>query len=917
MLMKGHKNIIRRDFLSERKQCSRAKTGRGPIKVRVICRSAAAANGGSRCSGGTDGSSEPSDVAPVVRKSSRVRTMNMKENIYPNVCKTNRRPPYYSVGKCPSEVIKEATELKRKKDDAEALLVLKTTRAQAIEAMYRARAELAKANEKVEEAAHQEMAAVKLDKAIQEKQAVLATLEKSISESQAVLEERKDQVRSQKELIRYYEKRNDCTSMANVVDFARLIEGSLCVMKRKHNSTKAKMLVDAIFNGNLLNGAVAAMVKERMRDYIRQLFRPWRIVKSGDVAAVGAFKSSTINALRDVIDEKEEDLFPSVSTVSRVRSMLDRYGSEVIGWRKENTKYGEVFYLHFEKALRHLLRACQLHDLAEKSSVKIALTVDGADLFKGRTHVSTGVKITDERGVHPITKKPLGVTNVDDNAIEFIKVQSQELCCIMIIADALDSRHLYEDVLKEFYDWGDEIRRNGLPASEFGPKLQPFTVLYNNDLKGTWYLCNKGGGCKNKTHFCHLCPCTRHSLTSYNIGDNRCDRCKHRGRTKCYHHDVCDTVNVANLLHDLELQLGAYYERHGKHFHDISKRSKLLTDHMHANRETDKMHIDYVVPPGDNDKKREYANFIARECILRGIRIDVSDNFEDWRAALRLSVAMEKYVAFLENLKKWHEDGRETVPLVEILELLIPCILHLENRVGEKIISCIVKKGLDLYDSGPKEEFLSNLSRTFQTKVFGTEASPSQWKLRYSSEGGSISLDPIQLRNNNVRSCLHSIDAIVEASILNDASLASKIIQATSKYNEAMVLLTKHSELSDDEIEKFQTLIDDFFELWIEVFGSHGVTNYIHMLAAGHVHYFLKKYRCLYLYSQQGWEALNGKIQTFIHQSSQRGGHNSGTNKGEKSYIYSVVRMVIRDLLWKTYEADLFYLNLERKGIKC
>jgi hypothetical protein len=76
------------------------------------------------------------------------------------------------------------------------------------------------------------------------------------------------------------------------------------------------------------------------------------------------------------------------------------------------------------------------------------------------------------------------------------------------------------------------------------------------------------------------------------------------------------------------------------------------------------------------------------------------------------------------------------------------------------------------------------------------------------------------------------------------------------------------------------------------------------MLGAGHIMYFLKEYKYLYLYSQQGWEALNGKIQTFIHQNSQRGGHNSGTKKGKKSYIHAVVRMVMRD---KTHEADQFY----------
>jgi hypothetical protein len=73
-------------------------------------------------------------------------------------------------------------------------------------------------------------------------------------------------------------------------------------------------------------------------------------------------------------------------------------------WR--DTKYGEVYYIKFEPALRLLLKACQLHELATTASVKLAITVDGADLFKGRTHVSMGIKITDKRGVHPITKKP-------------------------------------------------------------------------------------------------------------------------------------------------------------------------------------------------------------------------------------------------------------------------------------------------------------------------------------------------------------------------------------------------------------------------------------------------------------------------------------------------------------------------------
>jgi hypothetical protein len=60
-----------------------------------------------------------------------------------------------------------------------------------------------------------------------------------------------------------------------------------------------------------------------------------------------------------------------------------------------------------------------------------------------------------------------------------------------------------------------------------------------------------------------------------------------------------------------------------------------------------------------------------------------------------ISVSME--IFFLQKVRSWNEEGRETVPLVEVVELLAPCILHLENRTGEKIITIIIRKGLDLY----------------------------------------------------------------------------------------------------------------------------------------------------------------------------------------------------------------------------
>jgi hypothetical protein len=60
--------------------------------------------------------------------------------------------------------------------------------------------------------------------------------------------------------------------------------------------------------------------------------------------------------------------------------------------------------------------------------------------------------------------------------------------------------------------------------------------------------------------------------------------------------------------------------------------------------------------------------------------------------------------------------------------------------------------------------------------------------------------------------------------------------------------------------------VDDFFEIWVELFSNDGMTNYLHLLGSGHILYFLCKYKCLYIYSQQGWEALNSVCTAYILQ---------------------------------------------------
>jgi len=149
----------------------------------------------------------------------------------------------------------------------------------------------------------------------------------------------------------------------------------------KHCKMKAEVLMDVMQSYMLFNGKSAQSLKNNAVAHIKNLFRSWKLVKAGDMSPVGAFKTSTIEALHGVIDENNEGLFPSLKAVSKARKLMDEEVCRIIGYECCPTQYGEMFFMDLNKTLRLLLKACNLYDLAQRESVQIALAIDGADLI--------------------------------------------------------------------------------------------------------------------------------------------------------------------------------------------------------------------------------------------------------------------------------------------------------------------------------------------------------------------------------------------------------------------------------------------------------------------------------------------------------------------------------------------------------
>jgi len=311
------------------------------------------------------------------------------------------------------------------------------------------------------------------------------------------VEKSKKKLRSSQNMLSRYRSKSASHGSNDMAKLCKEIErvmSSYC--PGKHTQTKAKILLDALSSGILFHREGVLLLNEMKRLYVRNIFKDWKVLKAFDCSAIGAFKTSTVKALNLVLDDGRIGLFPSLSAINRARKLLDNKASEVVGCHRELTKYGEVYFLNFNRAIHLLLKATGLYEKAQQTNVSIPFTADGALLLSSRTHVSCGVKITDVDGIHPISKLPLSCTDIEPNENFYNCMQSRELCAILVMADAKDSKEVYDDMFKDFYNYAESLRVHGMPACNGKPALKPFLVAHPQDMKSTQTVSKWGGNCK-------------------------------------------------------------------------------------------------------------------------------------------------------------------------------------------------------------------------------------------------------------------------------------------------------------------------------------------------------------------------------------------------------------------------------------
>jgi len=122
------------------------------------------------------------------------------------------------------------------------------------------------------------------------------------------------------------------------------------------------------------------------------------------------------------------------------------------------------------------------------------------------------------------------------------------------------------------------------------------------------------------------------------------------------------------------------------------------------------------------------------DLLLRGIPIP--ELLSNQQHVLKQTLIMEhQYWDLGEAITASNEERANIIALINN----VPCILHLENRMGLKIFTMVVQKGLsralhgeiflDINDEGRHfDSFFRELNRIVDTEILGSIANPSQWE---------------------------------------------------------------------------------------------------------------------------------------------------------------------------------------------
>ena len=255
----------------------------------------------------------------------------------------------------------------------------------------------------------------------------------------------------------------------------------------------------------------------------------------------------------------------------------------------------KIRFKDYSQALYLIFKIYKLDEVVKKESIKIVVTVDGANLTNHMSHATAGVKI--------MSKKEIMSTGY----------QSCNQCFPFMSILFRDSKQVYEKYVDEFFSWFNTVVVGPIGINGW----MPLIVSSCQDMSSHWKYLKKGGVCRTRSkYFCHCCAKENERIAVPN--SDPCEKfCIPLNETTWYHMDILHTEKI-NQLKEKKEQLEINYP----HFSDIEKihtDSCIHYSKTENNRFTYLTSILFVIHNDDYAGRISFNNFLIQDLQLRNI----------------------------------------------------------------------------------------------------------------------------------------------------------------------------------------------------------------------------------------------------------------------------------------------------------
>jgi hypothetical protein len=730
------------------------------------------------------------------------------------------------------------------------------------------------------------------------------------------------QIRLQHYLLQSHTPKNLATRAINLpFDDSTSFDGTGIVDdSEKRRKVKVEKFVAMLMQSDFNNGLVRLEIIRQVKKYYRdEIYCPWKILRVMDKKG-GKISLESLDLLRtlETFEKKYvwDTILCSSASVQRVARIVEDFGKTFIPFEVGNVPErfgsGEIIRFNIKHVIKLLLSATGTARAARTRQITMPSSCDTTRISKGFGFVIMGLKFTDRGGRCPLTHRPL-ILQAEEGRKGQSFVQSYENCIPLSMVVGKETNDLVRWAFKENFkvlELEDKLTEDDT-SSILGEGFKPLRCPCDADKKMHWAGTGAGGAAKVVKKPCMCCAIGGKEMAKANseLCETWCQNWKAQGKLEefpnwqCWHKPFITPERIAKIREDadsIRQELGNLSECLTELIDESllnHKEDPRGTPQANALRDPASIHFKFS--EASSSEKNEYMMKVASDLLLR--HLPSTGSLGDMQERLKTAVTMEYTLRHIED-----ELAHGRVSMATAMYLVInalPCILHLENRVGLKIMTRLLRigmsnakegllEGLGSCDTDRIANYLAKVESICCNEIWGSELTPVSWKCPYDAKEKTVGT--LCLDNGRTREVVQAIEVLVEFCI--PAAERDNWTTTVQYYEDAMAILLKHEDLTNEEIESFQWNIDRFAQEWMTInMGDEGVTNYIHDLQGGHISDYLKYWRNLYVHSQQGWEAMNFVVKKYWFRATNRGG-----GRGSRNRLLPVARWLQRRMVWMT-----------------